>query len=81
MHVTLWLSAASDNEAKIFHTLDGVEAAQLEPVPGTPGALHSKLAGTRPALIHGQGVYAKPAFKALVKLVKASGMLDQDDFE
>ena len=72
---------AMDNEAKIFHTLDGVEAAQLEPVPGTPGALHSKLAGTRPALIHGQGVYAKPAFKALVKLVKASGMLDQDDFE
>lgn len=72
---------AMDNEAKIFHTLDGVKAEELEPVDGRPGTLKSKLTGSIPAMIQGQGPYAGPTFKALVKQVKSSGLLDQDDFE
>merc|ERR1719353_2424378 len=72
---------AMDNQAKIFHTLDGVNAEEFELVSGAPGVLKSKLVGSTPAMIQGQGPHAGGTFKALVNQVKASGLLDQEDFE
>jgi hypothetical protein len=76
---------AIDSKGVIFHTLDGVQAGQINPTEGKKakaGRLISTVPGVGtkyPAIIHGQGIHAKPLFEELVKQVKESGFLDRDD--
>jgi hypothetical protein len=57
---------ALDTQARIFQTLDGLNVTQFEAVAGKgPGFLQNTVSGHRPAVLHVQGPYWRPMYKAM----------------